>query len=84
MPSRLGFTVTDVSWRYTPSREIGSDEEVCTGISEMDVTCNDCGHHWTARRYGDGAFTPAIGNTLLTCPDCGQDGHVKNSDLPAR
>jgi ribosomal protein S27E len=48
----------------------------------MDVTCNDCGHAWTARRYGDGKFDVHIGVVEFSCPACGQNGTVESADLP--
>lgn len=81
MSTTPGFTTSNVKWQYTRSKTIGSNEMVRTGIEQLDVTCNACGNAWTARRFGPGKFSPAIGNTLLTCPSCGQEGAVAGKDL---
>jgi len=81
MTTNPGFSVENVQWQYQRSKTIGSSEMVRTGIEKMDVTCNGCGHAWTARRSGPGRFFPAIVNTLLDCPSCGQQGAIAGKDL---
>jgi hypothetical protein len=51
-------------------------------FESMDVTCNDCGHGWTARRSGEGKFEVHMGAVEFTCPECGQNETVLNSKLP--
>jgi hypothetical protein len=81
MSTNSGFTASNVEWQYTRSKTIGSNDMVRTGIKQLDVVCNACGHAWTARRYGPGKFSPAIGKTLLECPSCGKQDAIAGKDL---
>lgn len=75
------FVVGHVSWNYTQSREIAGDRmpraPVKSGLASAELTCKQCGHSWTCRRYGAGAFSPYIGGVILDCPECPNEGKVE-------
>lgn len=68
------FFFGDVQPNWIESKEITSHgqpaEPVRTGIRSVDVSCKTCGHTWTAKSYGEGAFTQTMGGAMIRCPSC--------------
>jgi ribosomal protein S27E len=81
MATKSDFTATNVQWRYTPSRTIGSNAVVRSGIERMDVTCDECGHAWTSERYGSNRMNPVIGGYIVKCPGCGVERMIRSNDV---
>lgn len=75
------FIIRHVSWNFTQSREITGDRmpgaPIKSGLACAQLTCKQCGHSWTSRQYGAGAFSPCIGSVNLNCPNCPNEGTVE-------
>lgn len=86
MENRKGFAVLGVDWKYETSEALSGGVQprlpLQSGVEALSLTCNSCGHTWSARRFGEGSFLSNAGAVHLTCPACGQEGDIQNSELP--
>ncbi|MGH7582683.1 MAG: hypothetical protein ACREL5_05615 [Gemmatimonadales bacterium] len=77
MPAKeVVFTYRNARPKIKESRELqGQGESILVGVQSVDVTCPDCRKAWTAREFGSGHFSAALGGALyFRCPGCDAQG----------
>jgi hypothetical protein len=77
-----GFAISNVRW--VSPRTVWpyvTDESAPTDIEQVDVTCEECSHHWTARHREPDGFTALLVHIHLTCPSCGHEESIAIEDL---
>lgn len=75
MPKNSGFKTSNVRWKYPTSPVSGGTRRDVP--ESFDVTCGDCGEMFRPTESNSplpGRFLRMSGNTIVTCPKCGQQG----------
>jgi uncharacterized Zn finger protein len=76
MTTSSDFTVSDINWATTQSRELSPNpaELIRTGVQSATILCKKCGNSWAERAGHSSSLRQAVGGYVVTCPACGTTG----------
>ncbi len=81
----MTIKILHVERQTVPSREVplGRTTEPAStfGIVSIDAQC-DCGEIWESTKLGRGSFKLGIRQIAISCPRCGANDKIPDSDIP--